>query len=288
MQLFNVISYLSSKETEILERLAWEYECHCITHEPPNINDWPGELNDLPTEGCVISIISFNSENEAITFNKLLQDNYPSWNSVFQLETILPWMDYHRPFMEPIQLGIMTISPTTAPALLDPLTLYLPAGLGFGTGRHATTQSCLLLMQQVSLKEKTIIDFGCGSGILSLAAVILGSSTVQAHDHDLQALQATSSHAEEHQISDQISIIQHARSLIPASVLLANILYEPLILLYAQFLKLILKDGYAVFSGILEEQSSAFKECYSHDFIIIKELIDDGWYSVLMQKKSES
>jgi ribosomal protein L11 methyltransferase len=285
VSLFNIIVELDSQYVPVLEDLAFEASCHCITHQPPHIDDWPAEINELPVEGPVVSIISFHDKEEALLFNQHLI-NKTGWKTTFEEEEILPWIEYHRPFMQPIQLGYLTILPQSPEDFLADNTLYLPAGLAFGTGQHATTRSCLLLLQEMGCHHHSIIDFGCGSGILGLAGLILGANHVQAYDHDPQALQATTDNALAHKVDHKLYVLDHTDKLKKGSVLCANILFDPLIELHDLFLSLLEPHGYAIFSGILETQSEAFKKRYQDNFFIIKQLNDDGWSSFLMQKIS--
>lgn len=284
MKSFNIIVQLNTQQVPELEVLAWDHECHCITHQPPSIDAWPSETHELPSNAEVISIISFQTEDDASKFHALLQKEF-HWDSHLEIENILPWIEYHKPYMEPINLGCLTILPQEPLSTLADNTLYLPAGLAFGTGQHATTRGCLLLLQKMSCHHYDVIDFGCGSGILGLAALILGAKHVQAHDHDHQALQATLAHTVSHQLTEKLTIVTDPKSLKAVNVLCANILFDPLIQLHDRFLTLLHPYGYAVFSGVLESQAHEFKKHYSNYFSLLEEIYDDGWSSFLMQKK---
>lgn len=284
MQAYHVIINLDASEVPDLEELAWDHACSCITHQPPHVDDWPAETSDLPTTGPVISIISFSTEQEAINFDEYLK-NLNRWVSKFEIEEILPWIEYHKPFMQPIKIDNLTILPQEPNIPLAPLTLYLPAGLAFGTGHHPTTRSCLKLCQKINLKDKLIVDFGCGSGVLGLASLIFGAKKVLAHDHDPQALESTKYNAEQHGFINQLSIIENADDLQIADILFANILLEPLLKLNQQLADLVKLGGFGIFSGILDSQSNDFLKVYLNHFDIVDEIHDDEWTSFLLRRK---
>ncbi|MFB1001370.1 MAG: 50S ribosomal protein L11 methyltransferase, partial [Pseudomonadales bacterium] len=105
---------------------------------------------------------------------------------------------------EPLQFGKkLWICPSWyEPPEPNAINIALDPGLAFGTGTHQTTALCLEWLEQASLKDKTIIDYGCGSGILAIAALLLGAKQAICVDNDPQALAATLSNAAQNNISD--------------------------------------------------------------------------------------
>jgi ribosomal protein L11 methyltransferase len=141
--------------------------------------------------------------------------------------------------------------------------VQLDPGLAFGTGTHPTTALCLEWLDAQDLQGKTIIDYGCGSGILAIAALKLGAESALAIDHDPQALQATQENAEKNRVSDKIiTRMPDEVSASPADILLANILAEPLLQLAGTLKELVKPGGALALSGILSEQEEALKERY--------------------------
>jgi ribosomal protein L11 methyltransferase len=156
----------------------------------------------------------------------------------------------------------------TKPPLVDAVNLILDPGLAFGSGSHPTTSLCLTWLEQSDLSNKTIIDYGCGSGILALAALKLGAKKAQAVDIDEQALQATQNNAMVNGIdSQQLSISLPQTLDEPADLLVANILLAPLIALRSKFRELLKDKGILLVSGILEDQASQLIEVYRANFI---------------------
>ena len=169
------------------------------------------------------------------------------------------------------------------PSWFDPpepeaVNLILDPGLAFGTGTHPTTSLCLHWLDQADLANKTVMDYGCGSGILALAALKLGASYVQAVDIDEQALQATASNASINAIDlSQIHIGLPNQLQAPVDVLIANILLAPLLVLRDQFKQSLNNNGTLVISGILAEQASSLITAYQPDFILHSSTNKEGW-----------
>ena len=124
------------------------------------------------------------------------------------------------------------VCPTEAPAPEDPKRPWSCAsipGLAFGTGTHPTTALCLQMLDAMPLAGRTLIDYGCGSGILGIAALKLGATRVVAVDLDPQALVATRENAARNGVEDRLEIQGVPPCLEPASCVFANILADPLI-----------------------------------------------------------
>jgi ribosomal protein L11 methyltransferase len=138
-----------------------------------------------------------------------------------------------------------------------PSIVWLDPGLAFGTGTHATTALCLEWLDGTALPGSRVLDVGCGSGVLAIAALVLGAEAAVALDIDPQALIATRENAERNGVSARLTI-QPAEA--PWSdgydIVLANILAEPLIELAPRFAQAVRPGGALVLSGILSEQAA--------------------------------
>jgi len=147
------------------------------------------------------------------------------------------------------------------------VNLLLDPGLAFGTGTHATTALCLEWLDGADLAGSSVIDYGCGSGILAIAAARLGAKSVHAVDHDPQALTATRDNAQRNGVEHHIRVSPpDALPDIHADVLLANILARPLMELAPRFARRLKTGGRLVLSGILEAQEQDLRKAYAPHF----------------------
>ena len=163
------------------------------------------------------------------------------------------------------------------------LTLQLDPGMAFGTGTHATTAQCLeWLARQASLQGRRVLDYGCGSGILALAAAKLGAAEIWAVDHERQALQATRENAAHNGLSTPLHtcLPQDLPAQLTVEVLLANILANPLCELAPHFAELCVPGADLVLSGILQEQEDMIRAAYAPYFILDAVLERDAWLCI--------
>ncbi len=151
----------------------------------------------------------------------------------------------------------------------DSINILLDPGLAFGTGTHPTTAMCLEYLDATPPKQQSVIDYGCGSGILAIAAARLGASDVLAIDNDPQALIATEDNANKNSVVKLFNIqLPEPTPTIQADLLLANILAKPLIKLASHLNTLIKPNGRLALSGILAEQTDDVLRAYSPMFDI--------------------
>ncbi len=145
--------------------------------------------------------------------------------------------------------------------------IILDPGLAFGTGNHETTAACLEWLAENNIRGKTVIDFGCGSGILALAAVKLGAEKVYAVDIDPQALKASQENAKRNGITDCLVIAHPEDIQLPVvDILVANVLLNPLQELASLFSELVHPSGDLVLSGLLSTQAEECLEVYQSWF----------------------
>jgi ribosomal protein L11 methyltransferase len=160
----------------------------------------------------------------------------------------------------------------------DAVILRLDPGLAFGTGTHPTTALCLEWLDGADIAGKTMIDYGCGSGILAVAALKLGAARVVAVDHDPQALIATRDNAEANGVAERLTVLgSDEPDPAPADIVLANILANVLIELSPRIAPLIKDGGELVLSGILEDQWPAVAEAYRDGLDFEQAHIKEGW-----------
>ena len=161
----------------------------------------------------------------------------------------------------------------------DGISLQLDPGLAFGTGQHATTHLCMQWLAQACLAKKILIDFGCGSGILGLAACKLGASRVYAVDVDPQAILATEANCLKNSLDKNQILVGDASILenVIADVIVANILAAPLLELRSTFLRHLGKSGILVVSGVLASQTQDIVDAYSQHFTHSAQTIREDW-----------
>jgi ribosomal protein L11 methyltransferase len=171
------------------------------------------------------------------------------------------------------------VCPITAPSPDDPeaVVVRLDPGLAFGTGSHPTTALCLQILDSLVIAGRSVIDYGCGSGILGVAALKLGAASVTAVDIDPQALTATRENAARNDVSAHITVQDTAADLPRAFCVLANILAGPLIELAPRLTAACENGGYLVLSGLLRTQAYAVKAAYSSGFDKVEVASQDEW-----------
>ena len=156
--------------------------------------------------------------------------------------------------------------------------LRLDPGLAFGTGTHPTTHLCLEWMDAHDFDAESVVDYGCGSGVLGITAAIKGAKIVDCVDNDPQALIATLDNAKRNGVEGTISAIA-PEQFTPqqADVVLANILAGPLIELAPCLSASLRPGGSLALSGILEEQAPELEKAYSADFPGLQKKVLNGW-----------
>jgi ribosomal protein L11 methyltransferase len=186
------------------------------------------------------------------------------------------WMDNFHPMKFGQRLWICPSwrdvpDPTAVNVMLDP-------GLAFGTGTHPTTALCLTWLDGLDLKGKTVVDFGCGSGILSLAALKLGAKKVIGIDIDPQALQASLENAKRNQCEDRLALfLPKDQPEFKADVVVANILAGPLRELAPVIIEYVASNGVLALSGVLEEQAQQLQTIYGEYCQMDAITVQDEW-----------
>ncbi len=190
------------------------------------------------------------------------------------------WMDNFQPMRFGRRLWIVPSwheapEPGAVNLLLDP-------GLAFGTGTHPTTALCLEWLDGQQLQDTLVLDFGCGSGILAIAALLLGAQQAVGTDIDVQALEASRDNAQRNGIADDRFPVYLPADLPAqqADVLVANILAGPLVSLAPQLSGLVRPGGLLALSGILAEQGEEVAAAYAQDFELDPIANRDGWVRI--------
>ncbi len=169
----------------------------------------------------------------------------------------------------------------------DAAVVRLDPGLAFGTGSHPTTALCLQWLDAHPPRACEVIDYGCGSGILALAAARLGARTVQCFDIDPQALLATHDNAAANGLTAQIRTCAAAADLsAPVALLMANILCAPLVALAPRFASLVAPGGSILLSGVLQADARELTEAYHRWFDLRPDALRDDWIALSGRRNS--
>jgi ribosomal protein L11 methyltransferase len=178
------------------------------------------------------------------------------------------------------------VCPTSAELPDDPnaVVVRLDPGLAFGTGTHPTTALCLQILDSLPIVGRSVVDYGCGSGILGIAALKLGAAHVCAVDLDPQALLATRDNALRNGVSSTIDVQGVEVGLRPAYCVMANILAGPLIELAPTLTEACEPGGYLLLSGLLKTQAYAVKAAYGTAFDMVQVVERDEWCCIYARK----
>ena len=186
------------------------------------------------------------------------------------------WLDAFRPMRFGERLWVCPHG--QRPETKNAVIVELDPGLAFGTGTHATTALCLEWLDGNRIAGMSLIDYGCGSGILAVAALRLGAAQVTAIDHDPQALEATRRNGAANGVSERLHVCGPDRAPRESvDALLANILAEPLIQLSESLSALVKRGGRIVLSGIIFDQVEAVTAAYRPSFSFSQPVSREGW-----------
>ena len=172
------------------------------------------------------------------------------------------WLRHFRPMRFGSRLWICPAD--SKPDRPDAVIVRLDPGLAFGTGTHATTAMCLEWLDTMDLRGRTVLDYGCGSGVLAIAALKLGSRYAHAMDIDEQAVTATRENALQNGVEERLAV-SAAEHRIDGQfdVVVANILAGPLVELAASISDRVKSGGQLALSGILSEQATEVLDAYA-------------------------
>ena len=250
----------------------------------PILEPKPGEMRLW--ESLVVTAL-YENDVDLTALLLTLETHKTDWNiQALQQETVedqpweRAWMDSYQPMCFGQRLWIYPSWYETPND--DSVKLLLDPGLAFGTGTHPTTALCLEWFDGEDVTGKTVLDYGCGSGILAIAALKLGAISAVGTDIDPQALQATQDNAERNAVDPEQLHTCYPKVLPDQTydIVMANILAGPLIELAPELLNAIRMGGKLVLSGILAEQTESIRAAYQphlSDFIVTQK---DDWIRV--------
>jgi ribosomal protein L11 methyltransferase len=279
---------IPSEQTELFENALLGLGALSITLQ--DAQDEPifePELGTMPLWSETKLTALFDLETSLKKVLAELAEQFPDSTLVYELEQVADqvWERAWLKYFKPLQFGERLWICPTGYDLPDPtaVNIMLDPGLAFGTGTHPTTALCLEWLATHDVHNKTVMDYGCGSGILAIAAIKLGASECWAIDHDPQALQATADNAQRNQINKRWLHLGHATDVpsgLQVDILLANILAEPLIDLAKVFAQYVKPNGYLILSGILVDQAESIKTAYAPFCSVLTVVQNGDWLRV--------
>lgn len=253
--------------------------------ETPDEQPIFGEPDDPPPGIWQQNIVSALLDEQTVVadFMQALQEatDLHGLNYSTEIITDQDWVRATQSQFEPIRIrDDLWIVPTwhSAP---DPhaLNIILDPGLAFGTGSHPTTHLCLSWLADRVCTQDTVLDYGCGSGILAIAAKKLGASNVIGVDIDAQAIQASQYNARQNQVTAEFCLPAQLDMLVDgkADIVIANILSSALMVLAPALAAACESQGKIALSGILREQARQVAAVYTEWFVMDAPVFMDAW-----------
>lgn len=240
----------------------------------------PGEpLEQMWDESIIISLFDEDADVAAIIGAAAAAVNQPV--PAFKLETLpdQDWVRLTQAQFDPIQISKrLWITPTWHEAPdANAINLKLDPGLAFGTGSHPTTRLCLEWLDNHISGGESVLDYGCGSGILAIAAVKLGAASALGIDIDTQAVRASRDNADQNNITTAVFTLPDDAPEGTFDVVVANILANPLRMLGEMLASRTNTGGTIVLSGILAEQADELMGIYQTWFNMHPPVFLEGW-----------
>lgn len=264
------VSFIDAKDTPVYEP------------KPGEVLLWP----DTQVIGLYDADIDLKSVIESLSAMDLFSDSFNyALDQLEDKEWEREWMDDFHPMRFGRRLWICP-SWRDAP---DPsaVNIKLDPGLAFGTGTHPTTSLCLRWLDEQNIENKNVIDFGCGSGILGVAALKLGAAAVIGIDIDPQALIASKQNALNNGVEHKLALFlpEHQPNT-SVDIVLANILAGPLKELNKTISDFCKPEAYLVMSGILLSQANEVMTVYEKDFLFEPIAAEGEWVRLVGQRRA--
>lgn len=270
MPWIKLITSSTTENTEALSDLISDAGAAAVTIEDnadqPLFEPPPGET-PLWQANRITGLFEADTDMKAVV--ERLQSNWTATPFPEHRIEILEDKDWVRAWMDdfkPMQFGkrLWVVPSWHQPPEPDAANLMLDPGLAFGTGTHPTTSLCLQWLDAQNMEGKTAIDYGCGSGVLAVAALLLGAEKVWGIDNDPQALTASKDNAGRNGIDLEKFSLHYPRETptLEVDFIVANILAAPLIELAPSICALLKPEGHIALSGILDHQAESVMEAY--------------------------
>ncbi len=299
--IYKITILTTTAGSEIVAYYLQEFTANCVSiFDEKDLDESDGDYFEeglRSTYGDAVRIVGFCDKKIIETVRlklydmvSLLKNTMPeSGELTFTIQKTQPfdWLTSWQKSFEPLKIGEIVICPIWKDYEGDcPDVIKLNSGIGFGTGYHETTSLCILLMQQIDIKNKSVLDAGCGSGILGITALKLGAKKALLVDLDVQAVQATQQNIDTNNMTD-ISKVVHGditkKFEEKFDVCLANLTADILANCVKNLANSLNSGGYAILSGILNDRVEEIKSIYTlHGFEIVSQTQQGEWSALLL------
>ncbi|GGK18440.1 ribosomal protein L11 methyltransferase [Caldalkalibacillus thermarum] len=284
------------EDAEDLKRLAWQKQAEA--------EQYLVELNpeDYPKEGVILkayfpmnSFLGETIEEIKTALNNLLLHDINlgrgtvTMTEVYEEDWAHAWKKYYKPARISDKITITPTWEDYQPQTEEEQVIELDPGMAFGTGTHPTTILCIRALEKYVRQGDRVIDVGCGSGVLSIAAVKLGAGQVLALDIDELAVKVTRENVKLNGVANQVQVKQnnlldHINQ--EADVIVANILAEVILRFVKEAYALLRHGGYFITSGIIFQKKEAVQEALvSHGFTIVETVFMEDWVAMIAKKE---
>lgn len=256
---------------------------------------------DYPEEGVMVKaylpVNSFLGEtvdeikeaiNGLVSYNIDIGKNTVTISEVNEEEWATAWKKYYNPVKISEKFTIVPTWEEYTPVSSDELIIELDPGMAFGTGTHPTTVLCIQALERTVKKDDLVVDVGTGSGVLSIAAALLGAKEVVALDLDEVAVESAKLNVELNNVHNVVSVSQN--NLLdgiskPVDVVVANILAEVIIRFTDDVARVVKKDGYFIASGIISQKKQEVKEAIEKSGLtIVETVLMEDWVAIIAKK----
>lgn len=233
-----------------------------------------------------------DSPQEAVAF---LTERYQCENIEHTFELKMceedDWLNNWRKYFKPTKVGEKLIICPSWHELDDTegrVVLDIDPGLAFGTGKHETTRLCLSTLEQYVKEGMSVLDVGCGSGILGIASILLGAKSAFGVDIDPMAVRTALENAKVNKVEDKFTVVcgdltQKVEG--KFDIIVANIVADAIIFLSKGVREFMNDDTVYIMSGIIDSRLSDVLNALKDDFTVIDEVFDNGWYCVIAKRK---
>jgi len=257
--------------------------------------------SDYPEEGVIIKaylpVNSFLAEsideikeeiNNLSSYNIDIGKNQVTVSEVNEEDWATAWKKYYHPVKISERFTIVPTWEEYTPVKSDELIIELDPGMAFGTGTHPTTVMCIQALERTVKKGDTIVDVGTGSGVLSIAAAMLGAEKVTALDLDEVAVNSAKQNIEWNKVQEIVSVrknnlLDGVKS--EADIVVANILAEIILRFTNEAASVVKKGGYFITSGIIQTKKQEVKDALREAGFKIEETIQmEDWVAIIGKK----